>query len=188
MRDAHDAGHLPRRVAPDDPAAFDRLFEAYCDPLLRFIHRYVRSWEEAEDVLQELFARLWERRNELAALNDVRAYLYTAARNRAMMHLKHRAVEARWRLQQSAVAGMGEPAASVFDPLERMSSREMVAQVQEAVDDLPPRQRDVVLRRCRGESYKEIAAALGISVNTVSIHLSRAFEHLRRVLPRREVR
>lgn len=183
MREDRDAGFQPWHGALDDPAAFDRLFEAYCDPLLRFIYRYVRSWEEAEDVVQELFTRIWERRSELTSLGDIRAYLYTAARNRAMMHLKHRAVEARWRIQQAAVVGAAEPVAPVPDPAEQMAAREFVARVQEAVDRLPPRQRDVILRRCRGESYKEIAAGLRISINTVSIHLSRAFEHLRHTIP-----
>ena len=84
---------------------------------------------------------------------------------------------------QSAAGGTAESAAAVPDPVELMASRDLAARVQQAVDALPPRQRDAVLRRCRGESSKEISAALGISINTVSIHLSRAFERLRQTLP-----
>ena len=167
-----------------DESAFDQMFRAYFDPLRWFVYRYVRSWEEAEDVVHDLFSRLWERRAELDAVGDVATYLYTAARNRALMHLRHRSVEERWRNRQQSE---GPPLplegpVSPMGPERELLSAEIQAAVQRAVDALAPRQKDVILRRWRGESYESIAAALDISVSTVSVHMTRALEHLRRAL------
>src|SRR5690242_392109 len=85
-------------------AAFDRLFEAYFDRLRRFAYRYLRSWEEAEDVVHDVFVRLWARHDQLSSIADIEAYLYTATRNRAMSRLKHLALTDRWRAHEAASA------------------------------------------------------------------------------------
>jgi len=175
------------RDRPVDETAFDQLFRAYFDPLRWFVYRYLRSWEEAEDVVHDLFSRLWERRGELESVGDVPTYLYTAARNRALMHLRHRGVEQRWRAGQQhegpSPMSVDAPAAPM-DPEQKLLSAEVRAGLQQAVDGLAPRQKEVVLRRWRGESYETIASALNISVSTVSVHMTRALAHLRGALSR----
>ena len=164
-----------------DAAAFDRLFEAYFDRLRRFAYRYLRSWEEAEDVVHDVFVRLWARRDQLSSIADLEAYLYTAARNRAMGRLKHLAVAERWRAQEAASTG-GEPATDRGSAQRRLERAETAAAIQRALDSLSPRQRDVILLQWRGKSYEEIGAVLGISPKTVSVHISRAFDALREIL------
>jgi len=162
-------------------AAFDRLFEAYFDRLRRFAYRYVRSWEEAEDVVHDVFVRLWARHDQLSSITDLEAYLYTATRNRAMSRLKHLTVTERWRAQEAASAA-DEPGISVNSGERRLERAETAAAIQRALDSLSPRQRDVILLQWRGQTYEEIGAALGISPKTVSVHISRAFDALREIL------
>jgi RNA polymerase sigma-70 factor (family 1) len=174
-------GLLPERLAERDEAAFDRVFESYFDPLRRFVYRYVRSWDEADDLVHDLFARLWERWRDLP-VDDLKSYLYTSARNRALSHLKHRAVEDRWRRSHEGPVPVADGPAPPPDPERELLAAETGAAVQRAVDALPPRQREVMLRRWAGESHERIATALGISPNTVSEHITRAMARLRDTL------
>ena len=93
----------------DDAEPFERLFALYADRLHRHTFHYVRSWETAQDLVQDLFLRLWNRRGELASVADIEGYLYTAARNRALTHLRQSKLEERW---QGDAAGEVRPATS----------------------------------------------------------------------------
>ncbi len=164
-----------------EDAAFDRLFLASFNRLRRYGYRYLRSWEEAEDVVHDVFVRLWARREELPSIADVDAYLYTAVRNRALARLKHLGYEQSYRAEQSSPHV--EPPRAPLSPEQEFLHNEIAAALQRAVDALPPRQRDVILLQWRGHTCDEIGAALGISPKTVSVHVSRALEALREILP-----
>src|SRR5687768_12915666 len=97
-----DPGEPVPEPGPHADVEFDRLFLTYFNRLRRYAYRYVRSWEEAEDVVHDVFVQLWARRADLAAIDDVEAYLYTAARNRALARLKHLTHERRWQVTQAA--------------------------------------------------------------------------------------
>src|SRR5260221_480955 len=90
-----DSPNLPESLAPGDIDAFHRAFDAYLDPLRRFVYTYVTSWEIAEELVNDAFLQLWRRLQEGDSVRALKAYLYTAARNRAISHLRHRRVEAR---------------------------------------------------------------------------------------------
>jgi RNA polymerase sigma-70 factor (family 1) len=170
----------PPPPAEDAEARFDALFHAHYNPLRHFAYRFLRSWEEAEDVVHDVFVRLWARRAELPTISDPSSYLYTAARNRALSRLEHLGHEARWRSAESA--RRDDAVDEGMTPERSLARREIAAAVQRALDQLTPRQREAILLQWRGRSYDQIAAELGISPKTVSVHLSRAFESLRQLL------
>lgn len=176
-----DASDLAHRLAAGDAAAFEQLFEGYADRLVRFVYRYVGSRAQAQDLVQDLFLRLWDRRAELGDVGDFNAYLYRGARNRALTHLRQRRVQDRWRTSEER-SQLPEHAATADDPTDRVIAEDTSAAVQRAVDALAPRQREVILRYLRGEANVAIAAALGISPKTVGVHVSRAIEKLRKAL------
>jgi RNA polymerase sigma-70 factor (family 1) len=157
-------------------ALFHKLFVTYFSPLRRYVYRYLRAWEEAEDVVHDIFVQLWARRESIEAIEDVDAYLYTAARNRALSRLERHAREEAWRVSEAAYASSSDPPISPERDLRRAEIR---AALQRALDALSPRQREVLLLHWRGETYDAIGAALGISPKTASVHASRAFEALR---------
>jgi RNA polymerase sigma-70 factor (ECF subfamily) len=171
---------------PDSPAAiaFGRLFELYFEELFRFAYRYVRSVETAKDLVHESFFRLWRHRAQVElGGRTARSYLYTTVRYQALDHLRRRRVEERWRTEYAAPLVTDQGAVLASDPEQELAARETSAAIQQAVDRLPPRQRQVLLLRWQQQaSYDQIAETLGISPKTVAIHVGRAIQRLREIL------
>lgn len=181
--DIADAG-APESVAPGDAVAFARVYRAYLNPLCRFVYSYVKSWETAKDIVEEVFLQVWTRLHAIQPGGNLKAYLYTTARNQAIKHLRHEQVETRHRLAHHPAEVLGREPALPPEADERVASGELAAILQRAIDALPPRQREVILLKWeRQVTHEEIAGILGISPKTVTEHFRRAVEYLRRVLP-----
>jgi RNA polymerase sigma-70 factor (ECF subfamily) len=172
----HDEDAIARIRAGED-AAFEALFREYHAPLCRFAYSILRSRHLAEEVVQEVFLALWSRRASWHVDGTVRSYLYGAARNRALNHLKRARIEQKWR-----EATPPPPADHTApDPSE---SSEVSALVQGAIAGLPERCRLVMTLRWQHQlKHVEIAEALGISIKGVENQLRRGLDLLRRSLP-----
>ena len=165
--------------------AFTILFSRYYDALCAFASGYTASRSEAEEIVEDVFVRVWELRDRLDVRESLKAYLYTATRNRALNRLRDEKAEAR-RLDETrfddAPPGMGQPTPALD---EAIHAAEFGRAVELAVEQLPPRSRQVfLLHRQHGLTYGEIAAALEISPKTVENLLGRALKHLRARLTR----
>jgi RNA polymerase sigma-70 factor (ECF subfamily) len=180
-----DVGGAPDD-GPDSPAAiaFGQLFELHFEELYRFAYRYVRSAETAKDLVGEAFLRLWRHRSQVElGGRTARSYLYTIVRYQALDHLRRRRVEERWRTEYAAPLVADQGAVLATDPDQELTARESAAEIQQAVEALPPRQRQVLLLRWQQQaSYDQIAQTLGISPKTVAIHVGRAIQRLREIL------
>jgi RNA polymerase sigma-70 factor (ECF subfamily) len=158
----------------DSPAAFEAVFREHYQALARFAFRFVRDATAAEDVVQDVFARLWTDRHTLNIATSVRAYLYAAVRNRALNISKHTAVIDAFEFDAESIV----PASP--QPDEVLDVAELDARLSEALEALPEKQATVMRLRWRDElSYAEIADALGISIKGVEKHLSRGLAALR---------
>ena len=167
------------RIRAGDRSAFEALFREHYAGLCEFVYRYVQSREAAEDVTQEVFLNVWSRRDALDARESVRAYLYGAARNRALNSIEHQRVEQRW---AERAVHEHESAPSPADSDEGEVAQK-VATVQTAIDRLPERARlAITLRWHHGLKYSEIASVMGISVKGVENQLGRAMGMLREIL------
>lgn len=171
------------RIRTGDVAAFEAMFRAYKNDLGAFVESYLRSHSAAEDVLQNLFLRIWVQRELWEVPGPLRTYLFRAARNCALNYLRHERTDAafRARVAQGAMGATGTP-----DPVRRPSPDETVLAhaLQDAIDRavtaLPSRCQEVF--RCTRYyhlSYAEAAAVLDISVKTVEVHMGRALAALR---------
>lgn len=143
----------------------ERIFRQYYRQLCIFALHYVKK-AFAEDVVQEAFISLWERMDEV---RDPRAYLFISVRNRCI-----------------SLANKPETACEALPadiPEEDLENRsELEARIWKAIDDLPERRREVFLMSKRdGLKYEDIAYRLGISVNTVRNHISKALAAIREV-------
>lgn len=159
------------RIAAGDRTAFEALFRAHYKPLCAFANGYLADADKSEDLVQELFIRLWLDREKLTVTSSIKAYLFAAVRNRCLNALKVAVRMRRVSDQQDALAEEG------FTEDEHT---ERIARVQAAVAGLPDERRKVfTMCRFDGLKYAEVAARLGISVKTVENQMGKALKDLR---------
>lgn len=164
------------QIRTGDECAFEKLFLKYYFALVNFAFSYLKSTHEAEEVVQEVFADCWERKNQLDPTKNIKTYLFQSVKFQSMDILKHRKVVNRY---QSELMNEKETQTQP-EPQINSSEEEFVNAVQEAIDDLPNRAKRVyVLHRKEGLTYKEIAEVMDISPKTVESQMSRALQILR---------
>ena len=159
------------RIRAGDLQAFELLYRAYWHRLYAFAFRYLHSKEDAEDVTQEVFLRIWRGREHWVPAGAVRNYLYLSVRNAARDRVARAVVAERWRVRQIAPASATQP---------DLETVELAAAGEQALAELPPK-RSVVcrLRLLEGLSYAQIADRLGVGQKTVETQLARGLKFLR---------
>lgn len=169
---------LLSRIAAGDEAAFGELFHGWRDKLYFFILRITDDPAMAEDVLQDVFVKLWLHRSALTAIHHFDAYLYTMSQNHAISNMRRMAHETLilGELRKSeAVSGLAVE--------ETVIQRELVKKLQAILHKLPAQQRLVyTMTREQGLKQEEIARRLHISVSTVKNHMTRALQTIRQEL------
>jgi RNA polymerase sigma-19 factor, ECF subfamily len=170
---------LARRMRLGDEQALEVIFRTYYPGLVGFVRRYVKTTEIAEELVQDLFLKLWSRRGSLGEIDSVKTYLFRAARNTALNHLRRRKLEHEWLEKEGTMITEEQ----TLEGDETVTESELAAAVRAAVDRLPPRCREVfMLSRDGGLTYNEIAKSLGISIKTVETQMGRALKALRESL------
>ena len=156
-----------------DKSVFNRLMTDLRPKMFRFALAYTKRSDEAEDVVQDVGIKLWERREELAAVQSVEAYAMGAVRNRCMDYA---------RSPHSRSGELIETIDAVHEqtPYKKLEQADMAAYVRRLVDKLPEQQQMVIrLRDIEGLEMEEIAEILGMNGNTVRANLSRARQKIR---------
>jgi RNA polymerase sigma-70 factor (family 1) len=173
----YDEKALLAQLAAGDADAFALLFNQYQDPLTRFILKFVKLPQLAEDLCQEVFLKIWQQRGKLAELQSFRAFLFVVARNHTTNTLQ---TVSRSQAAIGAITreGLSHRMPSAAD--DQVLTREYQAFLTRAIDSLPPRSREV-FRLCRNEqlSYDQVAAQLGISRNSVKNHMVHSMKVLK---------
>ncbi len=167
-----------RRLHEDDESALELLVAAYWKRLERFVDGILDTEGGAEDVVQEAFIRLWNRRRELKFEGSFKAFLFTLARNAAID-------ERRRSGRRLALSKKIDPPVAGPSPLTAAVTSELRQIAFAAVERLPERRREIFkLARTEGFSYKEISEVLGLSLQTVANQMSRALTALHEDLDR----
>ncbi len=149
---------------------FERQLKVLYMPLGMYALRIVNDVNDAEDVVQDAFAKAWRKIEAGVDVGNFKAYMYMAVRNEAISLLRSRR-------ETESIDGVPEPEAEVIDTSERDAA------LWRAIDSLPDRCREVFLMSKRdGMKNVEIAEELGISEKTVKNQLTKAFERLRGAL------
>lgn len=174
---------IKERDTDEDRAASRRLgaiFRAYYSELHALVVRYVRTHALAEEIIQDAFLAVWQRRFAWTPEMDLKAYVFQTAHNRALNHIRRDRIEIDW--QELVAARREEWGMSQYavDAHENADVDEMVELVQRAVLSLPPRvQRTIALRLQYHLTNAEIAEVMGVSVKAVERNITRGLKALR---------
>lgn len=166
------------RLSQGDERAFRAVFDAYRKKLYFFILQIVDNESIAEDLVQDVFVRIWSGREKMSSVGKFDSYLFIAARNRALDVIRNsnveRSMRSEWVKRSSVQTGSAEEA---FD------FRRSKKLIDEAVAQLPTQQARV-FRLSKEHMLKrhEVARELGVSENTVRNHLSEAIKSIKRYL------
>ncbi|MBC7922682.1 MAG: RNA polymerase sigma-70 factor [Ferruginibacter sp.] len=168
-----------RLLQQTDEAKFiEALFKAHYAALCRTAFRVVGDRDAAEDLVQDVFVKIWNGRQTLHITTSLKAYLHRSAVNASLNYLeKHKR---QVNLEPEALSNL----APAVDSLEEaLSLKEVEARVEEAIQALPPACRTIfVLSRYEAMSYQEIADALELSVKTVENQMGKALKTMRHYL------
>ncbi len=163
------------RIAEGDEAAFTEVFFRYTGRLSPFVTRLLQSDVWAEEVVQDVFLRLWQNRAQLGGIDNPSAYIYQMASNRTLDYIKRNAREVK--LQYYATRRAGP---DINHTEADLDFREIDTLLKEAVSQLPVQRRKVYqLAREEGLSHAEIAEQLRISPHTVRNHVAEALREIR---------
>lgn len=171
----HDEKELFIQLSQDDQAAFTKIFDHYEPRLYAFVLKMTRSATSAEEIVQELFIKLWTNRSSVASIQNPRSYIFRMATNRTANYLKSLARNSRVEKKASDIANN-----SINSTDEIMDLKEMTEQVHKLLGQLPEQQKKVYLMsRKDGLKTEEIATRLNLSEKTVKNHLTAALRFIR---------
>ncbi len=159
-----DADSNPVKI---DESNFETIYREYWRSLYDFIRIKVQDRDAAEEILQETFVNLWERRDHLRIIN-IRNYLFTAVKNRIIDYFK-----------QKLFADLSEVSESPSPDYPHFLD-ELEESIKMAINDLPPKTREIFkLNRVEGRSVREISVFLKIPERTIEYHISQATKSLK---------
>lgn len=176
--DLHNEKELIRLVAGDDEIAFRELFERYSDNIYGVAMAYTKLADAAEEIVQDVFVKIWMNRNKLLQVERFNDYLFIVARNYILNYLRNNKKKKQFTTQ--LFDHFGE---HTITPEDEFLVKESQKLIEQAVAALPPQQQMVYeLRRRQDLSLEDIASQMNISRNTARNHLNQALKQIKEYL------
>lgn len=168
--------YLQLRIARfDDQSAYKELFKSLYSPLFLFAKSMVKSKEAAEEIVSDVFIKIWERRRDLEKIDNLKVYLYVSTRNTALNYLTSRKHSITNPLDEFHT----EFTSIYFDPEQLLITADMLALIKRAIDQLPPKCKIIFkLVKEDGLKYREVAQIMDISIKTVENQLAIALQKI----------
>jgi len=166
---------LVKKVAAGNEQAFEQLYRIYNPKVYYYLRKLTKDNDLAEELVQQVFMKVWEKRGRLNPDKAFVSYLYRMSENLVMdFHRKTRrdkkAMEALLLVASELIAG----------PVEAIISKEDDGLLQQAINKLPPQRMKIfMLCKFEGKSYEEVSALLGISTSTISDHIVKATKSIK---------
>jgi len=171
---------LLQKIQNGDENGFKQFYHLLFFKLYQLAYSFVYSKETSEEIVNDVFLCLWQKRDRLSAINNTQVYLYVAVKNASLNYLRKSNLTIPVSIDDLPV----DHFPLVASPELLLAQREVQQQVREAIEQLPPRCRLIFkLVKEDGLSYKQVAAILRISVKTVDSQLCLALKKLATILP-----
>ena len=161
---------LAKRVTERDEEAFKILYEEFFHALLSVACKYVEI-EEARDIVQDTFFKLWSAPKKFLHINDMRFYLYRSVQNQCLNYIRDKKVEDNYRNKTEVITE------DYF--YNALLEEEIFIRLRQAIDELPEKYRNVINLNLEGLSDKEIAEKLDITIDAVKQQKKRGKEQLK---------
>jgi RNA polymerase sigma-70 factor (ECF subfamily) len=173
---ANDLLTIQQGIANGKEAMLEELYKLFHKKLFHFSRALTRSNEISEEVVDDVFVKLWNRGEKVSEIENLTVYLYIAIKNQSLNALSRKAQQL---VSESFDYLDIEIEEAIGDPASLMITEEMMQRMQKAVDDLPPRCKMIFkLVREDGLKYKEVSQSLNISVNTIDVQMAIAVKRI----------
>ena len=170
---------LLQKIQNGDENGFKEFYHLQFFKLYQFAYSFVHSKENSEEIVNDVFLSLWQKKGTLNTINSIQVYLYVSVKNACLNYLRKNNLSIPVSIDDLSV----DHFPLVADPELLLSQRELQQQIREAIEQLPPRCRLIFkLVKEDGLSYKQVAAILDISVKTVDSQLCLALKKLAAIL------
>ncbi|MCF0065565.1 RNA polymerase sigma-70 factor [Dyadobacter chenwenxiniae] len=167
---------LTHLLKSDDKTAFAEIYRRYAKSLAGFAASKLFNLEDAEDIIHDIFVKLWEDRERLQITSNLKTYLFTLTRHRIIDIIRRN-------ITREEYAAMLQSLANAYQPSieQKIAAKELQQTIENSLDQLSPRVKDIYqLSREENLSIPEIAEKLQLSEQTVKNQLSTALSHLRK--------
>ena len=172
---------LLQEISEGNEKAFRALYDCYFGRLSSYIFKLIKSELATEEIVQDIFVKLWESRATLVSVDTPEAYIFSMARNRAIDHLRR--ITRETKLIGALKQQLGS---SNNETEERLDAEDLQRLIAEALKELSPQKQEIFrLRNGEGLDHAEIAHTMQLSRSTVKNHLSQTLHHLRGYLGRK---
>jgi len=167
-----------RRIRMGDKKEFETLFRTSYNSLVRYAQTILKDYDTSEEIVQELFFRLWQDKEKLKVESSLKGYLFRSVHNRCLHYIEHQKVVDRHAGEIASVTS------EISEPVtEAIYYSELQAKVTKVLERLPERCGEIFrMSRFDGLKYNEIAEKLSVSLKTVEANMGRALKEFRKAL------
>ena len=166
------------QLAESNPAAIEELYNFYYPRLYNFSKSFLKLDDGIDDILQEVFIRIWQNRNKINTSETFNSFIFTITRNLLLNELRSRFSNQK---MKEKVGKLAVPIEYSF--IEQSEYHDLKEKVDRSINELPVRQKEIfTLSRINGFSHKEIAEKLNITTKTVEFHIAKSIVLLRKRL------
>lgn len=142
--------------------------------MCHYAHQFLKDHEMAEETVQDMFVRIWEKRSTLNIETSVQHYFFRSIRNQCLNQIQHQ------KIRKQYASMVLESSYQEIDPEQHYIEVDLIKRIEKSIDSLPAKRQEIFrLSREQGLKYKEIAEELNISIKTVEAQMGLALKHLR---------
>lgn len=162
-------------LSKDNDSSLKELFNYYYPRLFNFSKSFLKIEEGIDDIIQEVFVKIWQNRKKINSQTTFNSYIFTITRNLLLNELRSRLNNEKARAEIRNLS-----LAQEYSMNEEIEYRDIKEKVDQLIETLPERQKEIfILSRTEGLSHKEIAEKLGINTKTVEYHITLAVKYLK---------
>jgi RNA polymerase sigma-70 factor, ECF subfamily len=170
-----EEAEILERIRNGDMKAFEAIFRAYYQSLCLFSLRYLKRSDLAEEIVQDIFVTIWDKREGLQLETSLKSYLYRSVHNNSLKYLQHQKV-----VDKHARHLIDRKEQYYNEPINNLQVAEVTKLLEDAYAAMSQKTREIfALSRDEGLKYSEIAEKLEISIKTVEAHMGNALKILR---------